>query len=262
MNSTRLLDRIEIRIRKDFGRKATGFSLDVFFDSKDKFMVLFGPSGSGKTLTVKAIAGLTTPDSGRIKIGNKVLFDSEAHININPKDRRIGYVFQDYALFPHLNIRANIEFGMKKNQCTRCREHRGKVYEIMEMLELDTLAGHYPHEISGGQKQRVAIARALACNPDLLILDEAFSSLDMLLKERMRLELTKTLEKFDVPMIMITHDPKDIEIFAETLVIYQAGRVEEVCRTDTSIRDYCRDLMVGKRPPYGLRQAADGIQAA
>ncbi|MEN6446160.1 MAG: ATP-binding cassette domain-containing protein, partial [Syntrophaceae bacterium] len=160
----------------------------------------------------------------------------------------------------------NIEFGMKKSRCRRCEEHRQRVHEIMEMLEIDALAGHYPHEISGGQKQRVAIARALASNPNLLILDEPFSALDVLLKERMRAELIQALGRFDIPVIMITHDPRDVEMFAQTLVIYKTGRVEEICREDGAISGYLQGLMAETRPhrqertePAGTRKVCCAV---
>lgn len=229
---------IEMDINQRLGTRENEFTLDVSFASDDRIIVLFGPSGSGKTVTVKTIAGLMTPKDGRIAVGGRVLFDSKSRINMCPRQRRVGYVFQDYALFPHLNLQENIEFGMKRSSCRRCEHHRERVGELMHKLEVDCLSHAYPHQLSGGQQQRVALARALASNPDLLILDEPFSALDIHLKGRMRTELMQVLNEFPIPVILITHDPLDVEMFAETLVVYNSGHVEHICRTGRSITEY------------------------
>ena len=229
---------IAVDIKQRLGTREKGFTLEVSFASDDRFIVLFGPSGSGKTMTVKTIAGLMTPQAGRIVMGDRVLFDSRTSTNLCPRKRRIGYVFQDYALFPHLNLQENIRFGMKRGNCSRCEQHRERLEELMNKLEIASVAHCYPHQLSGGQQQRVALARALASNPDLLIMDEPFSALDIHLKERMRTELMQVLHKFPVPVILITHDPLDVEMFAETLVVYNNGRVEGIFRTGRPITEY------------------------
>ena len=219
----------EINVEKTLTSPGSVFTLNVRFHSEEKFVVLFGPSGSGKTLTLQCIAGLITPDSGRIVLKDALLYDSETGVNIPARHRRIGYVFQDYALFPHLTVFDNIGFGLGKDWRRNLSEaDRPRVEHFLEIFEISHLAGNLPLDLSGGQRQRVALARALIRKPDFLLLDEPFSALDTMLRARMREELQRIRELFDIPAIMITHDPEDIEAFAETLVTYEAGRVAEV----------------------------------
>ncbi len=191
--------------------------------------MLFGPSGSGKTLTVKAIAGLLRPDAGRIIIGGSILFDHQQNIDIPARRRNIGYVPQDYALFPHLNVADNLGFGLPKRWPGWWdREDRRRVTEFLEIFELTNLSASLPRDLSGGQRQRVALARALIRNPKLLLLDEPFSALDALLRAKMRQELLKIQERFSIPVILITHDPEDVAALARTVVVYEHGRVSKI----------------------------------
>lgn len=220
---------IQVDIEKTLVSRGRSFVLKAAFSSREGFVVLFGPSGAGKTLTLHAIAGLLSPDSGRIVLRNQVLFDSENGIDVEPQHRSIGYVFQDYALFPHLTVFENVAFGLRKNWPKPLPEPgRTRVGEFLDSFEISHLAQSFPFDLSGGQRQRVALARALIRNPDILLLDEPFSALDTLLRTKLRGELHKLLSCFDVPVVMITHDPEDIRAFAETLVTYDMGRVVEI----------------------------------
>ncbi|MEW6666272.1 MAG: ATP-binding cassette domain-containing protein [Thermodesulfobacteriota bacterium] len=220
---------IEVDIHKALNSRGRSFSLNAAFSSDEQTVVLFGPSGSGKTLTLQCIAGLIRPDSGRIALKGRVLFDSKAGINVPSRARRLGYLFQDYALFPHMTVAENVGYGLKKTWLWRLsKKARRDVSNLLDTLEILPLAESFPLDLSGGQKQRVALARALMTRPDLLLLDEPFSALDTMLRGKLRNELLDIRARFHVPMIMITHDPEDIRGFAETLVTYERGRVCEM----------------------------------
>ncbi len=220
---------IRVDIEKTLSSRGNRFVLKAAFSSKESFIVIFGPSGAGKTLTLQSIAGLLTPDSGKIALRDRVLFDSKSGIDIRPRRRNIGYVFQDYALFPHLTVFENVGFGLRKRwPQPLSRKHRSTVEEFLDIFEISQLAQSLPFDLSGGQRQRVALARALIRNPELLLLDEPFSALDTLLRKKLRAKLLAIQAHFNVPVIMITHDPEDIAAFAETLVTYEIGRVWKV----------------------------------
>jgi molybdate transport system ATP-binding protein len=218
--------RIEVDIRKTLRSNGRDFLLDVKFACEDQMNVVFGPSGAGKSLTLRAVAGLETPDYGRIAVGGTVFFDSLAGINIPASQRSVAYLFQDYALFPHLTVEQNVGFALKRwwhRQLSIPAARR--VSELMQLFELRGLEQSYPSQLSGGQRQRVALARALIRHPDVLLLDEPFAALDPLLRNRMRRELVDTRALFEVPMLVITHDPEDVALLAETLVVLEHGRV-------------------------------------
>lgn len=217
--------RIEAAVAKELVSGTRRFRLDVSFSAESGVLVLFGPSGSGKTVTLKTLAGLTRPDHGRFALDGDVLFDSRLGVDVPAAKRRIGFVFQDYALFPHLSVAANVGFGLSVGAGrSDGRERRARVGEMLEALELTGLAGLYPAELSGGQRQRVALARALAVRPRLLLLDEPFSALDVPLRARMREELRRVTRLFSIPTVLITHDPGDVAALAEHMVIYDRGK--------------------------------------
>lgn len=218
----------ELDITKRMRSGGEEFLLRSQFSTTDRALVLFGPSGSGKTLTLQSIAGLLTPDEGYIRVNGDVVFDSKAGINVPTRRRKVGYVFQDYALFPHLTVRENISFGLKPLfGRLRKRDHQ-RVSELINVFGLERVAGQKPSALSGGQQQRTALARALATSPKLLLLDEPFSALDQPLRLRMRNELSHVLESFNIPMIMVTHDSDEVESFAQAVVVYRNGCVTGV----------------------------------
>lgn len=217
---------IQVEVKKRVAAQGRVFSLEVAFVSESERLVLFGPSGSGKTMTLQLLAGLLTPDSGRIMVGDRVLFDKQKNLNVPARQRAIGYVPQDYALFPHLSIADNVGFGLsRKWPWGLGKDDRHRVAEFLEIFELTACRASLPRDLSGGQRQRVALARALIRHPRLLLLDEPFAALDTLLRARMRQELLKIQASFQIPVIVITHDPEDAAILSQTVVIYEAGRV-------------------------------------
>lgn len=216
---------IDIDIEHRFPARAGGFCLKVSVAASDRCLVFFGHSGSGKTLTMQAIAGLFAPSKGHIRLGARTVFDSKCHTCVPARKRHIGYLFQDYALFPHLTVRQNIAFGLEcgaNGGLSKDRRNR-RVNEMLEAFEIGHLAGQKPGLISGGQKQRVALARALGPRPELLLLDEPFSALDHLMRERVRGQCRELLSRFDTPTIIITHDPADVAVFAESAVLFEGG---------------------------------------
>ncbi len=176
-------------LQVDVKKKLGNFSLEVAFQTEGRWHGILGASGCGKSMTLKMIAGIITPDEGRIVIGDRVLFDSAAGINLSPQKRRTGFLFQNYALFPNMTVEKNIACGL-------CDGDKAKVYELIETLQLHGLEKRYPSQLSGGQQQRVALARCLACEPQLIMLDEPFSALDEFLKERLQQEVKRVLQNY------------------------------------------------------------------
>jgi ABC-type sulfate/molybdate transport systems ATPase subunit len=204
-------------------RQFEDFTLDAAWTSDQPIVALVGPSGSGKTLTLQCIAGLITPDMGRIVSGGRVLFDSARHVHMRPQERRIGYVFQGYALFPHMTVAQNVSYGLRANSRTRVDRSR----EIIERLGLDGLTSRYPAELSGGQQQRVALARALATDPEVLLLDEPLSALDAPLRRGLAGELSKTLRDWGKIAILVTHDLVEAYQIADMVVLYEEGKTTD-----------------------------------
>lgn len=227
-------------------RKFAGFHLDIAFAVSSGLTVLFGPSGSGKSLTLQALAGLLPLDSARIEFGNSVLQDSKAGIFVPPQYRRVGYVPQNYALFPHLTVAQNIAFGMKRDAMQAMR-----VAELVNVMQLDGLEQRRPAQLSGGQQQRVAVARAMAVNPCLLLLDEPFSALDAAVRETLREELRAFYERVKIPTILVTHDMQEVQQLADTVVVIQQGSVLHVGTQQDVFRSPRTSMvaaLVGMRP--------------
>ena len=216
----------DVDIRKTLVSGQRRFTLDVRFRVAAQRLVILGPSGSGKSLTLKAIAGLMRPDAGHIRVAGRTLFDAAAGEHLAPQARRVGYVFQDYALFPHLNVRQNIAFGLAggwRNPGARAADTRVDAW--LEACQLTAVAQQLPGELSGGQRQRTALARALVTEPDLLLLDEPFAALDPLLRADLRAELDALQRRLQVPMILITHDPEDARVFGEQVLALRDGAI-------------------------------------
>jgi len=217
---------MQVAVRKRMVSADRHFDLDIAFESDNRRIAVFGPSGSGKSLTLRAIAGLLTPDSGRIVLGDRTLFDSEAGIDIRPQDRRVAYVFQDYALFPHLTVAQNVAFGLSRGwRKPRRNAIPPEARRWIDAFGLSEITGNYPGEISGGQKQRVALARALVVRPDIVLLDEPLSALDPGLRVKMRTELRALQSSLDVPMLVISHDPEDVEVLGDHVLEIRDGRI-------------------------------------
>ena len=212
--------RLDVRIRLGLN----GFTLDAAWTAGDGVSVLFGPSGSGKTLTLQCLAGLVRPDAGRIVVDGRVLFDGAAGIHVPPQERRLGYVFQGYALFPHLTVRSNVAFGLRRRPPV---ERDQRTAKVIERLGLRGFEGRYPQELSGGQRQRVALARALATEPALVLLDEPLSALDLPLRRALRDELQAILADWRMPAVLVTHDFAEAYQLGDRVVIYEAGRVRQ-----------------------------------
>jgi molybdate transport system ATP-binding protein len=203
-------------------KTVNGFALDVKWEIGKELAVLFGYSGAGKSMTLQMIAGLMEPDEGIVVSDGRVFFDSSFNINIPPQKRSIGYVFQDLALFPHMTVAQNIQYGgnsLPKNEKNRLAA------EMIEQFSLQGLENKLPSEVSGGQKQRVAFARALMRKPAMLLLDEPFSALDNPLRLEMRGLLKEVRSEFNIPVVLVTHDITEALTMADRLIVYSGGKV-------------------------------------
>ena len=191
---------LEVDIRK----KLHGFELDVSFTTEGcSRLGVLGPSGSGKSMTLKSIAGIVTPDEGRIVLNGRILFDSNKKINLPPQKRKVGYLFQSYALFPHMRIVDNIACGLHLNK-KEAREDP-QIKRIVDMLHLNGLEERYPGQLSGGQQQRAALARILAFQPEIILLDEPLSALDEPLRVELQRQLSEILHSWQKEIILVTH---------------------------------------------------------
>lgn len=193
---------LEVQIYK----KLAEFDLDVSFQVNDNILGLMGASGSGKSMTLKCIAGIETPDQGRIVLNDRVLFDSEKKINVPIQKRNVGYMFQSYALFPNMDVYENISVGLRAR---KVKDVDIVVRKVTKQFQISELASRYPKQLSGGQRQRVALARLMAYEPDVLLLDEPFSALDEDLKEDLLRELKSELQ-ISKPVVFVSHNKEEV----------------------------------------------------
>lgn len=209
---------LKVKIKKQL----ENIVLDIDFETNDAVLGLIGASGSGKSMTLKCIAGIERPDSGFISLDDRVLYDSEKKINLRPQDRNIGYLFQNFALFPQMTVKKNIYVSVNKKYDKN--EKDKKINEIIELLNLKGLENKLQSEISGGQQQRVALARIIVNEPDFLLLDEPFSALDAFLKWNLAKELKSIVDKWGKKAIFVTHNINEIYYLCKNAIVLDKGR--------------------------------------
>lgn len=208
---------VAVNVKKKLG----DFTLQAEFTGEASRIGILGASGCGKSMTLKCIAGIETPDEGEICVNGKTMFSSTQKINIKPQQRKTGYLFQNYALFPTMTAAENIAAGVRGSRA----EKQKRVSEMIAAFQLEGLEKRLPGELSGGQQQRVALARIMASEPEMILLDEPFSALDMFLKEQLKNELMEMLKDYKGTVILVSHDRDEIYQFSEELLIMDKGSV-------------------------------------
>ncbi len=269
---------LTVDIKKRFG----SFKLESKFEAQNGVTCLLGPSGCGKSVTLKCIAGIEKPDEGYIELDGVVLFDSEKGINLPPQKRRVGYLFQSYALFPNMTVRQNILCGMRHEKDRAAKEARLK--KTVDMFQLNGLENHRPSQLSGGQAQRTALARIMVGDPRLLLLDEPFSALDAHLRDRLMLEMRDVLVRFGREVIMVTHNRDEAYNMSREIAVMDSGRLLTVKKTKALFADPgsmpaailtgCKNIAAAEKrgerevyvPEWGVtfttaRPVGDGIKA-
>jgi molybdate transport system ATP-binding protein len=219
---------LDVKIR----RKLPGFSLDISFSINQEILSILGPSGSGKTMSLQCIAGIVRPDEGYIALNGKVLFDSNKGLNLSTQMRKIGFIFHNYALFPHLTVDENVAYGI--SHLPRIEVTR-KVSRLLDSMNISGLGKRFPWQLSSGQQQRVAIARALAPDPELLLLDEPFSALDTVIKERLEFDLAALQRSYKGNMLFVTHDLAQGYKLGSKMAIYNSGSIVQFDHKDKVI---------------------------
>ena len=210
---------LAVRIQK----RLREFTLDLSFEVGPEVLVLFGPSGSGKTTLLRLIAGLDRPDSGEIRLGGRTLFSRAPRVDVPPRERRCGFVFQSLALFPHLDVLDNIRYGVRE----RTEQSQRRLERLMDTFGIGHLPKRYPSELSGGEQQRVALARALMAEPDVLLLDEPFSALDYATRVAVYAELLAAHSVWRIPFVLVTHERAEAERLGDRILHVRDGREAE-----------------------------------
>jgi molybdate transport system ATP-binding protein len=213
------MGKLQVKIKKNF----KNFRLDVELEAENEVFALLGASGCGKSMTLKCIAGIETPDEGSIVLNDRVLYNSEKRINLPPQKRKVGYMFQDYALFPNMTVTKNIMAGMGK------RPDMNKVNGYLERFHIRELADRYPSQLSGGQKQRVAMARLIAQEPEVILLDEPFSALDSYLKWELENEMKQILNEVGKTTLFVSHNRDEVYRLCDRVGCIDKGRMEKAC---------------------------------
>lgn len=209
-------------LKVNIQKKLKEFDLNVDFELKKGCLGILGPSGCGKSMTLKSVAGIVNPDNGVISLTTNdetVYYDSNEKINLKPQKRNVGYLFQNYALFPNMTVEENVAIGLPKDYDEK------RLTDMIKSFRLEGLEKRYPRELSGGQQQRVALARILAYSPDVILLDEPFSAMDTFLKEQLRIELSNVLKDFDGFSILVTHNRDEVFQFCDELLILDKGKI-------------------------------------
>ena len=217
---------IDVHVQLSVSDRKRRFDLDIAFATDAPFVALYGPSGAGKSLTLQAMAGLLPVREGHVKLNGRALLDTAAGIVLPPEARGVGYLFQHYALFPHLSVRDNVAFGLTSWRKRLDVEDAAHVDELITAFGLTAMAHSKPNTLSGGQQQRVALARALACKPQLLLLDEPFAALHTTLRRQLRTELRELRQRLAIPAIIVSHDPEDVMALADEVFLLDGGAVQ------------------------------------
>jgi len=209
-------------LKADFLVPLRHFTLEADIEVSSEILVLVGPSGSGKTTLLRCIAGLKKPSQGTIRINNRIVYYGKEGINLPPRERKIGYVFQEYALFPHMTVKQNIMYGLSRGK-KKAKPHM--VEEFLDMMGILHLHDRYPRQISGGEKQRVALARALVTEPEIMLLDEPLSALDQEIRSELQQELKKLQHHWNIPFVVVTHDMNEAEILGDQIIEINRGNL-------------------------------------
>ena len=223
-------------ISVEIHKKLDAFNLDVSFCSASRRIGILGASGCGKSMTLKSIAGIETPDDGKITVEGRTFFDKKKKVNLKTQKRNVGYLFQNYALFPTMTVEKNIAAGLKGSRQENA-ENAERVRRMVEKFQLGGLEKRLPGQLSGGQQQRVALARIMAYEPDVILLDEPFSALDMYLKDQLQRELIEMLEDYEGTVILVSHNRDEVYRFSEELLIIDQGRITVSGKTEQIFQD-------------------------
>lgn len=222
-----------MKVQVDIRRKLGDFSMDIRFASDSRRIGILGASGCGKSMMLKSIAGIELPDDGRIEISGRVFFDRAAKVNLKPQKRRVGYLFQNYALFPTMTVSQNIAAGVRGNRAEKDR----RVSEMIRKFRLQGLEEHLPGQLSGGQQQRAALARIMAYEPEVILLDEPFSALDMHLKDQLERELAEMLWDYPGIVFLVSHNRDEVYRFCEELAVIDQGKTAVFGKTKDIFSD-------------------------